>query len=160
MLYGSYSYCTLGEGPNATVTKSAKWCVNAGAKLEICLIEGDVGDGMEVEAGHATGILVLLYSGDPVVGLSHPQPRYLRCPNEVGRLAPGVDNLDGRAPRTYSKGLCDRRGASLKAEYLTLKDAFREKAVQCLILARYTTGGPYRNAGKIRPSVRKREFPC
>ena len=55
MLYGSYSYCTLGEGPNATVTKSAKWCVNAGAKLEICLIEGDVGDGMEVEAGHATG---------------------------------------------------------------------------------------------------------
>ena len=24
-----------------------------------------------------------------------------------------------------------------------MKDAFREKAVQCLILARYTMGGPY-----------------
>lgn len=37
----------------------------------------------------------------------------------------------------------DGRAESLKAEYLTMKDAFREKAVQCLILARYTTGGPY-----------------
>lgn len=37
----------------------------------------------------------------------------------------------------------DGRAESLKTEYLTLKDAFREKAVQCLILARYTTGGPY-----------------
>jgi hypothetical protein len=37
----------------------------------------------------------------------------------------------------------DGRAASLKAEYLTMKDAFREKAIQCLILARYTTGGPY-----------------
>ncbi|KAM0438651.1 hypothetical protein ACHAPT_001406 [Fusarium lateritium] len=35
------------------------------------------------------------------------------------------------------------RVESLKAEYLAMKDAFREKAVQCLILARYTTGGPY-----------------
>ncbi|GAD96906.1 hypothetical protein AN7971.2 [Paecilomyces variotii No. 5] len=41
-----------------------------------------------------------------------------------------VDSTDGRAE-------------SLKAEYLTMKDAFREKAVQCLILTRYTTGGPY-----------------
>jgi hypothetical protein len=30
-----------------------------------------------------------------------------------------------------------------KVEYLTMRDIFREKAVQCLILARYTTGGPY-----------------
>lgn len=37
----------------------------------------------------------------------------------------------------------DGRAESLKAEYLTMKEAFREKAVQCLILARYTTGGPY-----------------
>ncbi|KAF4447325.1 putative Zn(II)2Cys6 transcription factor [Fusarium austroafricanum] len=32
---------------------------------------------------------------------------------------------------------------SLKAEYLTMREAFREKAIQCLILARYTMGGPY-----------------
>ncbi|KIW13771.1 hypothetical protein PV08_08962 [Exophiala spinifera] len=32
---------------------------------------------------------------------------------------------------------------SFKADPLTMKVAFREKAVQCLILARYTTGGPY-----------------
>ncbi|KPI41795.1 putative transcriptional regulatory protein [Cyphellophora attinorum] len=32
---------------------------------------------------------------------------------------------------------------SLKTEYLNMKEAFREKAVQCLVLARYTTGGPY-----------------
>ncbi|KAH7157964.1 hypothetical protein B0J13DRAFT_543179 [Dactylonectria estremocensis] len=37
----------------------------------------------------------------------------------------------------------DGRAESPNAEYLTMKDAFREKAVQCLILARYTTGGPY-----------------
>lgn len=37
----------------------------------------------------------------------------------------------------------DARAESLKAEYLVMKDAFRERAVQCLILARYTTGGPY-----------------
>ncbi|KAJ5225991.1 hypothetical protein N7468_007216 [Penicillium chermesinum] len=37
----------------------------------------------------------------------------------------------------------DERGESLKAECLTMKNAFREKAVQCLVLARYTTGGPY-----------------
>ena len=41
-----------------------------------------------------------------------------------------IDNTDGR-------------NESLKAEYLTMKDAFREKAVQCLVLARYTMGGPY-----------------
>lgn len=32
---------------------------------------------------------------------------------------------------------------SLKAEYTTMKHSFREKAIQSLILARYTTGGPY-----------------
>ncbi|KAI2608018.1 putative Zn(II)2Cys6 transcription factor [Hypoxylon sp. NC1633] len=37
----------------------------------------------------------------------------------------------------------DGRAESLKAEYLAMKEAFREKAVQCLILARYTAGGPY-----------------
>ncbi|KAL4739984.1 hypothetical protein BDV11DRAFT_204718 [Aspergillus similis] len=37
----------------------------------------------------------------------------------------------------------DGRAESLKVEYLTMKDVFREKAVQCLILARYTRGGPY-----------------
>jgi len=37
----------------------------------------------------------------------------------------------------------DARAESLNAEYLSMKDAFREKAVQCLILTRYTTGGPY-----------------
>ncbi|KAF1987702.1 putative Zn(II)2Cys6 transcription factor [Aulographum hederae CBS 113979] len=37
----------------------------------------------------------------------------------------------------------DGQAESLKAEYHTRKDAFREKSIQCLILARYTTGGPY-----------------
>lgn len=37
----------------------------------------------------------------------------------------------------------DGRAESPKAEYLAMKDAFREKAVQCLILARYTRGGPH-----------------
>ncbi|KAK5042860.1 hypothetical protein LTR84_012433 [Exophiala bonariae] len=37
----------------------------------------------------------------------------------------------------------DGRAESLKAECLTKKYDFREKAVQCLMLAKYTTGGPY-----------------
>ncbi|KAF7553054.1 hypothetical protein G7Z17_g3920 [Cylindrodendrum hubeiense] len=45
--------------------------------------------------------------------------------------------------QTFTMEFTDGRAESLKAEYLTMKDAFREKAVQCLILARYTTGGPY-----------------
>lgn len=45
--------------------------------------------------------------------------------------------------QTFAIDFPDGRAESLKAEYLTTKDAFREKAVQCLILARYTTGGPY-----------------
>lgn len=45
--------------------------------------------------------------------------------------------------QTFTTDFTDGRVESLKGEYLTMKDAFREKAVQCLILARYTTGGPY-----------------
>lgn len=45
--------------------------------------------------------------------------------------------------QTFTIDFTDGQAESLKAEYLTMKDAFREKAVQCLILARYTTGGPY-----------------
>ena len=45
--------------------------------------------------------------------------------------------------QTFTIDFTDGRAESLKAEYLTMKDAFREKAVQCLILARYTMGGPY-----------------
>jgi hypothetical protein len=45
--------------------------------------------------------------------------------------------------QTFTIDFTDGRAESLKAEYLIMKDAFREKAVQCLILARYTTGGPY-----------------
>ncbi|KAH8663871.1 putative Zn(II)2Cys6 transcription factor [Ilyonectria robusta] len=45
--------------------------------------------------------------------------------------------------QTSSMGFPDARAESLNAEYLTMKHAFREKAVQCLILARYTTGGPH-----------------
>ncbi|KAK5943419.1 hypothetical protein PMZ80_004426 [Knufia obscura] len=45
--------------------------------------------------------------------------------------------------QTFTIDITDGQAESLKAEYLTMKDAFREKAVQCLILARYTTGGPY-----------------
>ena len=45
--------------------------------------------------------------------------------------------------QTFSIDFADGRAESLRAEYLTMKEAFREKAVQCLILARYTTGGPY-----------------
>ncbi len=45
--------------------------------------------------------------------------------------------------QTFTIDFTDGRAESLKTEYLTMKDTFREKAVQCLILARYTTGGPY-----------------
>ncbi|KAL4758765.1 Zn(II)2Cys6 transcription factor [Aspergillus foveolatus] len=45
--------------------------------------------------------------------------------------------------QTFTIDLADERAESLKVEYLTMKDVFREKAVQCLILARYTRGGPY-----------------
>lgn len=45
--------------------------------------------------------------------------------------------------QTFTLDFTDGRAESLRAEYLAMKDAFREKAVQCLILARYTTGGPY-----------------
>ncbi|KAE9366405.1 putative Zn(II)2Cys6 transcription factor [Stipitochalara longipes BDJ] len=45
--------------------------------------------------------------------------------------------------QTFTIDFTDGRAESLKAEYITMKDVFREKAVQCLILARYTTGGPY-----------------
>ncbi len=43
----------------------------------------------------------------------------------------------------FSIDSTDGRAESLKAEYRTMQDTFREKAVQSLILARYTTGGPY-----------------
>ncbi|KEF54839.1 uncharacterized protein A1O9_09281 [Exophiala aquamarina CBS 119918] len=45
--------------------------------------------------------------------------------------------------QVFTMEFTDRGAESLRVEYLTMKDAFREKAVQCLILARYTTGGPY-----------------
>ncbi|KAL4958914.1 uncharacterized protein BDV14DRAFT_207266 [Aspergillus stella-maris] len=45
--------------------------------------------------------------------------------------------------QSFTVDLTEGRAESLKAEYLTMKEAFREKSVQCLILARYTTGGPY-----------------
>ncbi|RDW58365.1 hypothetical protein BP5796_12295 [Coleophoma crateriformis] len=45
--------------------------------------------------------------------------------------------------QTFTIDFTDGRAESLKAEYLAMKDASREKAVQCLVLARYTTGGPY-----------------
>jgi hypothetical protein len=45
--------------------------------------------------------------------------------------------------QAFTIDFADGRAESLKADYITMKDAFREKAVQCLILARYTTGGPY-----------------
>lgn len=45
--------------------------------------------------------------------------------------------------QTFPIDFTDGRAESLKAEYLTMKDAFREKAVQCLVLAMYTTGGPH-----------------
>ncbi|KAK6373247.1 hypothetical protein LTS17_008266 [Exophiala oligosperma] len=43
----------------------------------------------------------------------------------------------------FTIDLTDGRAESLKVECLSMKDVFREKAVQCLHLARYTTGGPY-----------------
>ncbi|KAL4750117.1 hypothetical protein BDW72DRAFT_120993 [Aspergillus terricola var. indicus] len=45
--------------------------------------------------------------------------------------------------QAFAIDFTDGRVESLKVEYLTMKDVFREKAVQCLILARYTRGGPY-----------------
>lgn len=45
--------------------------------------------------------------------------------------------------QTFTIEISDGRAEFLKAEYLTMKNTFREKAVQCLMLARYTTGGPY-----------------
>ncbi|KAH6974592.1 putative Zn(II)2Cys6 transcription factor [Ilyonectria sp. MPI-CAGE-AT-0026] len=45
--------------------------------------------------------------------------------------------------QTSNMGFPDGRAESLNAEYLTMKHAFREKAIQSLILARYTTGGPH-----------------
>ncbi|KAF7550711.1 hypothetical protein G7046_g7940 [Stylonectria norvegica] len=45
--------------------------------------------------------------------------------------------------RAFTINSANGQAESLEAEYLTMKDGFREKAVQCLILARYTTGGPY-----------------
>lgn len=45
--------------------------------------------------------------------------------------------------QTFTIDLSNAQNKSLNAEYLVMKDAFREKAVQCLILARYTMGGPY-----------------
>lgn len=45
--------------------------------------------------------------------------------------------------QTFAIDTTDGRAASLKTECLNMKDAFRERAIQCLILARYTTGGPY-----------------
>ena len=45
--------------------------------------------------------------------------------------------------QAFTSDFTDGRAESLKAEYLTMKDHFREEAVQCLILARYTTGGPH-----------------
>ena len=45
--------------------------------------------------------------------------------------------------QTFTIDFTDGRAEPLKADYLTMKDTFREKAVQCLVLARYTTGGPH-----------------
>jgi Fungal specific transcription factor domain len=45
--------------------------------------------------------------------------------------------------QTFAIDSTDGRAESLKVQYHSMKDVFREKAVQCLILARYTTGGPY-----------------
>jgi hypothetical protein len=45
--------------------------------------------------------------------------------------------------QTFALDSIDGRAESSKVEYLTMKDAFREQAIQCLVLARYTTGGPY-----------------
>ncbi|CEJ91939.1 hypothetical protein VHEMI07621 [[Torrubiella] hemipterigena] len=44
---------------------------------------------------------------------------------------------------TFTMEIPDGPSESLKSEYLTMKDEFRERAVQCLMLARYTNGGPY-----------------
>lgn len=49
----------------------------------------------------------------------------------------------GAQLQTFTIESTDGRAESLKAEYESMKEAFRDKAFQCLILARYTTGGPY-----------------
>lgn len=45
--------------------------------------------------------------------------------------------------QTFTIDFTDPQAESLRVEYLAKKDAFRERAVQCLVLARYTAGGPY-----------------
>ncbi|KAL4911201.1 hypothetical protein BDW74DRAFT_172667 [Aspergillus multicolor] len=45
--------------------------------------------------------------------------------------------------QTFTIDFTNGSAGHLKADYLTMKDLFREKIVQCLILARYTKGGPY-----------------
>lgn len=45
--------------------------------------------------------------------------------------------------QTFTIEMPDGAVESLKADYFTMKDEFRERAVQCLMLARYTNGGPY-----------------
>ncbi|KAH8178984.1 fungal specific transcription factor domain-containing protein [Sarocladium implicatum] len=50
--------------------------------------------------------------------------------------------LQGLAPG-FRPGLGPNPAGSAQPDYLAMKDVFREKAVQCLVLARYTTGGPH-----------------
>jgi hypothetical protein len=45
--------------------------------------------------------------------------------------------------QTFTIDFAGGQPESSKVEYLTMRDVFREKAAQCLILARYTMGGPY-----------------
>lgn len=45
--------------------------------------------------------------------------------------------------QAFNTDFTDGWTESAREEYLTTKDVFREKAVQCLIMARYTAGGPY-----------------
>jgi hypothetical protein len=45
--------------------------------------------------------------------------------------------------QTFATDFANIRIESLGISYLTMKDVFREKAVQCLMLARYTRGGPF-----------------
>ncbi|KAL3466935.1 hypothetical protein BJX64DRAFT_301352 [Aspergillus heterothallicus] len=45
--------------------------------------------------------------------------------------------------QTFTIDFTDKRAESLMIESVTMKDVFREKAIQCLTLARYTAGGPY-----------------
>ncbi|KAJ4258588.1 hypothetical protein NW757_003156 [Fusarium falciforme] len=71
--------------------------------------------------------------------------QYIESFFELSRIDCGVDLIHGKKflRETFAIDFPDGRAESLKAEYLSMKDGFREKAVQCLILARYTTGGPY-----------------